>query len=97
MVRRRANKADLKTISQFDLPPNLTNNQFIDSVINERAWEFCGEPEGRWFDVLRLEKVHLIEKFKLTGPGLIYSFPINEKTFFYPIPNSEQVLNRKLR
>lgn len=54
-VRRRANNLSLEIPSKFDLTPNLSQQQFIDSVIWERAWELCFEPDGRWFDIIRLD------------------------------------------
>ncbi len=45
MVRRRANKVDINSPSKYDLQPGLSATQFADSVIWERAWEFCAEPE----------------------------------------------------
>ncbi len=35
----------------------LSTDDFINAVINERAWEFAGEGTTRWFDLVRLEKV----------------------------------------
>ena len=54
-IRRRANKLDIDQPSKFDLQEGLNTEQFADSVVRERALEFCAEPEGRWFDILRLE------------------------------------------
>ncbi len=56
-VRRRANRVDIFSPSVYDLTPGLSAGQFADSVVWERAWEFAGEFEGRWFDLVRLEKV----------------------------------------
>lgn len=53
MIRRRANKVDLYSISKYDIQTGLSAAQFADSVVQERAWELAGEPEGRWFDQVR--------------------------------------------
>jgi hypothetical protein len=81
LVRRRANHVDLNSTSVFDLPQGLTTNDFIDSVLRERALEFCGEPGNLWFDILRTEQT----------PGSS-SFPTNVTTHFYEIPSAEKSL-----
>ena len=55
MIRRRANKLDINSPSVYDLQPSLTKEQFIDSVVWERAWELFFEPDSRWFDIIRLD------------------------------------------
>ena len=57
MIRRRANKLPVHLPSSADLSPGLSGIQFADSVIAEKGWEFIGEPESRWFDLVRLNKV----------------------------------------
>ena len=46
-IRQRAGLAPLS---------GLSNTDFINSVVQERAWEFAGE-YTRWFDLVRLEMV----------------------------------------
>ena len=92
-VRRRANKVDLFTPSVYDLKPGLTSEQFEDSVVCERAWEFCAEPEGRWFDLLRLEKVSKLSSLKYPGQGVLFPVTIDMATYFWPIPKSDQMLD----
>lgn len=62
MIRRRANHADIYTDSKWDVPPGLSNDELINLIIRERAWELCMEPEGRWFDVVRLELLDELDK-----------------------------------
>jgi hypothetical protein len=38
-----------------NLTPGLSQTDFRDSVVQERAWEFAGENGVRWFDVVRLQ------------------------------------------
>ena len=70
----------------------LSNNDFIEAVINERAWEFAGEGTTRWFDLTRLEKVESVNankdsnELKILGPIKVY----------LPIPASEVALNPNL-
>jgi starch-binding outer membrane protein, SusD/RagB family len=69
MVRRRAHNntkntrypiqvIDIKNPSVFDLPQGLSGQQFIDSVLWEKSYEFVAEPESRWFDLIRLDLVY---------------------------------------
>lgn len=70
----------------------LSTNEFIEAVINERAWEFAGEGTSRWFDLTRLERVEAANankdpnELKLLGPVKVY----------LPIPASEVALNPNL-
>jgi starch-binding outer membrane protein, SusD/RagB family len=68
-IRRRANKAELYSPSKYDLVTGLTSEQFCDSVIKERELELCGETEGRWFDLLRLDMVDQIPTMRGGGPA----------------------------
>ena len=93
MVRRRANKVDMFTPSAYDLKPGLTAEQFADSVTTERGWEFAGEFEGRWFDLLRLEWTHKLDELIEPKQNNIISSGINTNTYFFPIPKEDQKLN----
>ena len=73
-VRRRANKVDINTPSKFDLQPGLSPQQFADSVVQERAWELCAEPEGRWYDMLRLGLTKNLVQIKLHQGIMVYPF-----------------------
>ena len=88
MVRRRANKLDVNTPSQFDVKSGLSANQFADSVVRERELELCGEMEGRWFDLVRLKMVEqlpgLRDKASIAPP---YAF--TKEYYFAPIPDNE--------
>ncbi len=44
--------------AKYDLPKSLSTEQFLDSLLQEKSWEFVGEPEGRWHDLVRLDKVY---------------------------------------
>lgn len=57
MIRRRAHKLPINIASSVDLTAGLSGNQFADSIVAERGWEFVGEPESRWFDLVRLNLV----------------------------------------
>jgi hypothetical protein len=94
-IRRRANNVDLLTPSVFDLPQTLTKEQFIDSVVWERAWELCFEPEGRWFDIVRLDlKDKLPEnRFKNESPNVVPEIYLSSDWYFYLIPQHDRWLN----
>lgn len=96
MIRRRANHVDINTPSVFDIQQGLTVKQFADSVVQERAWELAGEPEGRWFDLVRLE---MVEKLPELRDPDEFGFPSGTPTkddYFYPIPNDDKFLNPNL-
>ena len=91
-IRRRANHVDLYTPSAFDLSPNLTTEQFIDSVIWERAWELAMEPDSRWFDIIRLDLKDELE----TNTWKIPSELLTDDWYFYKIPQEDKWNNPNL-
>jgi len=91
MVRRRANKVNINSPSKFDLTHGLSVKQFSDSVVWERAWEFCAEPEGRWYDLVRTESVEQLPILWGGGPAMTKS------NYFAKIPESEIVLDPNLK
>lgn len=95
MIRRRANKVDVNALSAYDLQPGLTPEEFADSIVWERAWELAGEPEGRWFDLIRLEMVEDLPG--LRNPydgGPPYNFDKSE--YFFSPPAQDTILNSNL-
>ena len=97
-VRRRANNKPVDQPSDYDLPENLTPAQFADSVVNERKWEFCAEPVGRWFDVLRLDLLPQIQEQRhereIKIPGVEEYYP--EGGYFTFIPEEDLLVNPAL-
>jgi starch-binding outer membrane protein, SusD/RagB family len=95
-IRRRAHHLNINMSSPFDLPAGLSPEVFADSVVWERAWELCGEPEGRWFDLVRLEKVEYLSKLRNPyedgPPNGVY----NKSVYFFPIPPLDTLLNPNL-
>ncbi len=94
-IRRRANHVDLNSPSTFDLTQGLSAEQFADSVVKERSWELAGEPDGRWFDIIRLNL-----KDQLPSLSYKYDFPnkapagtITDEWYFFPIPEQDSWLN----
>lgn len=93
MIRRRANRENIYSPSVYDIQPGLSPEVFADSVVWERAWELCGEPEGRWFDLLRLEKIEDLPKLRFPYEGGPPEYPINQDDFFFTIPGGDLDLN----
>jgi hypothetical protein len=95
MIRRRANQVDIHTSSEYDLPSDLTTDQFLDSLVWERAWELCTEPEGRWFDIVRLDlKDKLVEsRYANDKPTKVNDNYLNEDWYFFLIPIEDRWLN----
>ncbi|MBN2610055.1 MAG: RagB/SusD family nutrient uptake outer membrane protein [Bacteroidales bacterium] len=71
LIRRRANHVDIYSPSKYDIQKGLSAGQFADSVIQERAWELAGEPEGRWFDQIRTGQA---------GGDCFFDIPDDDKT-----------------
>lgn len=72
----------------------LSRQEFIDAVVNERAWELAGEGV-RWFDLLRLE---LVEKsFEDKNPEYDPTMLNKSTRYTFPLPASETLLNPNLK
>ena len=96
MIRRRANKVDIYSPSVYDLQPGLSAEQFADSVVWERAWEFAGEPEGRWFDLMRLEMAEDLPELRDPQEYEDIEYPVTKEDYFMPIPEEDIWLNPNL-
>jgi starch-binding outer membrane protein, SusD/RagB family len=123
MVRRRAHSnpknnrypiqvVDIYSSSAYDLTPGLTAQQFIDSVLWEKSYEFVGEPESRWYDLVRLDMVYEVaqkvkyqrDNFTQYDPkGLhanvskIETIPTERRILHYrPYPQRDQGINPDL-
>lgn len=94
-IRRRANKLDLNNPSVFDLINGLSSGQFVDSVIQERSWELCGEPDGRWFDIIRLDLRYKMNEYRYPFdiPALVPAKMLTNDWYFYEIPEEDKWLN----
>ena len=94
-IRRRANHLDLNSPSKFDLPANLTTEQFIDSVVWERAWELSGEPDGRWFDIIRLNLKDKMAEYRYPEdiPTIVPDVYLTKDWYFNQIPQEDRWAN----
>lgn len=83
-VRDRAGMPDL---------PSLTQQEFIDAVIQERAWEFFAEGD-RWYDLTRTDK------FLTVVPNAVNEiYPVRSpqpRNKYFPIPQDELNANPTL-
>ena len=95
-IRRRSRHLDLHSLSVYDLEPGLSPDAFADSVVQERAWELAGEPEGRWFDLVRLEKVEELPKLTDLNEFNVVNFPATKENYFYPPPPEDVIVNPNL-
>ena len=78
MVKRRAYGYDPNTPSPVDYPAGMSQDAFVDAVLQERAYEFLLE-RRRFFDLKRTDRVQ--EAFAAVGKNFIperLSFPIPE-------------------
>lgn len=73
----------------------LTNEQFVEAVVQERAWEFAGEATTRWFDLVRLEKVAEANSDRYEWEPVINT-TIDEKVYHFPFPITDAMINPNL-
>lgn len=72
----------------------LTASDFADKVVQERAWELCGE-RVRWFDMVRLEIVKdVVAKKDPKDNQPLHA--ITEKDYTFPIPIHDELLDSQL-
>ena len=94
-IRRRANKLDIYSPSKFDLPKNLSAEQFLDAVVWERAWELSFEPDGRWFDIVRLNLKDKLPEYRFSNdrPSQVSQQYLTEDWYFFKIPEGDRIIN----
>ncbi len=95
-VIRRAHRLDLNQVSNLDLSPEISDEALLEAVVNERRWELCFEPEGRWFDVVRLELRDTVEEMLTDGEQTVHPEGdriISEDWYFYVLPAEDRWLN----
>jgi hypothetical protein len=69
----------------------LSKNDFINAVVNERAWEFAGE-YLRWFDIVRLQLLPQVNAARDPAENVV----IGAARYTYPIPGRDALLNPNL-
>ncbi|MDG3581060.1 RagB/SusD family nutrient uptake outer membrane protein [Galbibacter pacificus] len=87
-VRSRAGLDDLTT--------GLSREQFRDSVVYERAYEFAGEFGIRWFDIVRLQLLpQIISERAVENENALSPIAVSDPANYYlaPIPDNEMSRN----
>lgn len=95
-IRRRANHLPLERPSKYDLQTGLSAGAFADSVFSERGWELAGEPNGRWYDVLRMKRMPDILNKRDPNEGYLEFHEFTDDMYFRPIVGSDVILNPNL-
>lgn len=93
-VRRRAQGDPIDQPSSADLQTGLSAEQFRDSVLVERKWEFAAE-YSRWFDLVRTQRVAEANGDKHPD-DLKPIGDISTQDYIFPIPQREIQLNPNL-
>jgi len=88
-IRKRAGLSDIAT--------GLTAEQFRDSVVRERSWEFCGgyyciDP---WYDLVRLERVEESINNRNAAENPIVN-TVSKDSYFAPYPENDALKNPNL-
>lgn len=69
-----------------ELPSGLTQDQFIEAVLQERSWELFGEGD-RWYDLTRTDKYMTVIPNAVND--VFPSRPVQVKNKYFPIPQDE--------
>jgi starch-binding outer membrane protein, SusD/RagB family len=85
IVRKRAGLPDLKA--------GMTKDAFIDTVLQERSWEFFAEGD-RWYDLTRTNK--FLEVIPKATNSVYPTRNVTAKNRYFPIPLDEIIANDKL-
>ncbi len=95
MVRRRSYNVDINSPSAYDINAGISPQEFIDTVIAERSFELFYEPDGRWFDIIRLDlKDHL--EFLAYVQDTVPSKLLTSDWYFYEVPQEDRWINKNL-
>ncbi len=86
-VRNRAGLGDLAT--------GMNSANFVNAVLQERAWEFAAEWH-RWFDLVRTETVKQANSNRHANEIPLIGDPGDQTKWFLPIPASEVTSNPSL-
>ena len=76
-------------LSLLSLTNTATKDNFIDALVNERAWELCMEGHRRW-DLIRLGRLKSVMQANR-------NIAVQDPQFLMPIPQTELDLNTNLK
>ncbi|MCD8194462.1 MAG: RagB/SusD family nutrient uptake outer membrane protein [Tannerellaceae bacterium] len=77
------------------LSSGLSADAFAKKVVDERAWELCGE-RVRWFDMVRLEIVAEVFAKRDPEDNPALGDPNSRECYQFPIPEHDVLLNSNL-
>jgi hypothetical protein len=80
-----------------DLPQGLSQTQFRDAVVQERAWEFAGSYfcTDPWYDLVRLERVESAVQTRHPDENPVIG-TITKRKYFAPYPSEDVIKNPNL-
>lgn len=78
------------------LAPGLNAANFVNAVIQERAWEFAAEWH-RWFDLVRTETVGAANANRHANEISLVGNPADQAKWVLPIPAGDATINPNLR
>ena len=80
-----------------DLTEGLSAEAFRDSVVQERAWEFCGNYfcTDPWYDILRLNRIDEIADKRDASENQFVHTP-TEDDYWAPYPVTDELINSNL-
>ncbi len=73
----------------LNLTTTISKDNFVDALVNERAWELCMEGHRRW-DLIRLGKLKQVMQANR-------NIAVQDNQFLMPIPQTELDLNTNLK
>jgi hypothetical protein len=76
-------------LGALDISTVVTSDDFVNALLQERAWEFCLEGH-RKYDLIRMGKLKEVQL-------AVYGRTIDDKYLLFPIPQSEILLNPNLK
>lgn len=79
---------DRAGITALDFTTTPTEDDFVDALLQERAWELCLEGHRR-YDLIRFGKLQEVQQE-------VYGRVIDDKYLLFPIPDTEMSLNPNL-
>ncbi len=86
----------IRTRAGLDELSGLSNEDFIEACVNERAWEFAGE-FVRWYDLLRLERVEDSFNYKNYEYDQTNLHNSGDSRYTFPIPAYDSLINPNLK
>jgi hypothetical protein len=94
-IRRRSYNLDIYAPSDYDIKAGISQQEFIDTVIAERSYELFFEPDGRWFDIIRLDLKDQLEESAYQNEDIPEDL-LTEDWYFYKVPQEDRWINDKL-